>query len=237
MIAETAARMNNSDGGLFSSTGKTFELGFRMLMDSDITLQSARFWGSLETSAFRMSEALLKRIAQGDKSAVQDCLKKYGGLVWSLAKRMSATTEDAEDAVQEVFIDVWKHAARFDEAQASEATFIAMIARRRLIDRLRASNRRLSPASLEDITTEPSDGFENKLHSYVEARQAVEALKNLRPEQRQVLELSIYHGLSHQEISDKTGIPLGTVKTHARRGLIQMREMLGIGGTAKEVAQ
>ena len=184
-----------------------------------------------------MSEALLKRISQGDKSAVQECLKKYGGLVWSLARRMSSSTEDAEDAVQEIFIDVWKHAGRFDESQASEATFIAMIARRRLIDRLRASKRRLAPTSLEDVVTEPSDGYENRLHSYVEARQATEALKSLRPEQRQILELSIYQGLSHQEIADRTGMPLGTVKTHARRGLIQMREILGIGGAAKEVSR
>jgi RNA polymerase sigma-70 factor (ECF subfamily) len=183
-----------------------------------------------------MSEGLLKRISEGDRAAVQECLKKYGGLVWSLARRMCPSPDDAEDAVQEIFIDVWKHAARFDEAQASEATFIAMIARRRLIDRLRAGNRRLAPSSLEDVTVEPSDGFDSKLQTYVEARQAVEALKSLRPEQRQVLELSIYQGMSHQEISDRTGIPLGTVKTHARRGLIQMREMMGISGSAKEAA-
>ena len=208
-----------------------------MLVDSDITLQTPRFWGSLRTSAIPMSESLLKRISQGDKTAVQECLKKYGGLVWSLARRMSASLEDAEDAVQEIFIDVWKHAGRFDESQASEATFIAMIARRRLIDRLRASKRRLSPSSLEDVVAEPSDGFDTRLHNYVEARQAAEALKSLRTEQRQILELSIYQGLSHQEIADRTGMPLGTVKTHARRGLIQIREILGVGGAAKEVSQ
>ena len=91
-----------------------------------------------------MAEAILHRITQGDQTAVQDCLKKYGGLVWSLARRMSANTDDAEDAVQEIFIDVWKNAARFDESQSSETTFIAMIARRRLIDRLRYTNRRIS---------------------------------------------------------------------------------------------
>lgn len=208
-----------------------------MFPGSETTWQSPTFWGSLKTSASPMSEGILKRISQGDKAAVQECLKKYGGLVWSLARRMSPSTNDAEDAVQEIFIDVWKHAARFDENQASEATFIAMIARRRLIDRLRASNRRLSPSSLEDVTVEPSDNFDSKLQSFVEARQATEALKSLRPDQRKVLELSIYQGLSHQEISDKTGIPLGTVKTHARRGLIQIRETLGIHGTAKEVSQ
>lgn len=175
-----------------------------------------------------MTESLLKRISNGDKTAVQECLKKYGGLVWSLAKRMSVSHEDAEDAVQEIFVDVWKNAARFDESQSGEATFISMIARRRLIDRLRYSNRRLSPVSLEDEITEPSVRSDESLLTSIEARQASMALQQIRPEQRKVLELSIVQGMSHQEISDATGMPLGTVKTHARRGLMQIREILGL---------
>lgn len=181
-----------------------------------------------------MSESLLKRISKGDKTAVQECLKKYGGLVWSLTKRMSASHEDAEDAVQEIFIDVWKNAARFDEAQSGEATFISMIARRRLIDRLRYSNRRLSPISLDDEINEPSIRSDEALFTSIEAKRAAEALKQIRPEQKKVLELSIVQGMSHQEISEATGIPLGTVKTHARRGLMQVRELLGLGTSGKE---
>jgi RNA polymerase sigma factor (sigma-70 family) len=192
----------------------------------------APVWGSFETSQ-TMSESLLKRISKGDKTAVQECLKKYGGLVWSLAKRMSASHEDAEDAVQEIFIDVWKNAARFDESQSSEATFISMIARRRLIDRLRYSNRRLSPISLDDEINEPSVRSDETLLISIEAKRAAEALKQIRPEQKKVLELSIVQGMSHQEISEATGIPLGTVKTHARRGLMQVRELLGLGTSGK----
>lgn len=176
-----------------------------------------------------VTRATLQRIAAGDKSAVQDCLKAYGGLVWSLARRMLRNSEDAEDAVQEIFIDVWKNAARFDPAQASETTFIAMIARRRIIDRIRYSQRRISSDSIEDMTAEPADRSDVDLQMTVEGREAFEALKSLRPEQRHVLELSIIQGLSHQEISDETGMPLGTVKTHARRGILQVREHLGLG--------
>ncbi len=178
-----------------------------------------------------MTQSILQKIASGDKSAVQDCLNAYGGLVWSLARRMSPNTDDAEDAVQEIFVDVWKNAARFDETQSSETTFIAMIARRRLIDRLRYSNRRISTDSLEDIVAEPANVTDADLQTCVEAKEAAKALKILRPEQRQVLQLSIIKGLSHQEISDATGIPLGTVKTHARRGLLQVREFLGLGSS------
>jgi len=175
-----------------------------------------------------VAQVTLKRIAAGDKSAVQDCLNNYGGLVWSLARRMSPNSNEAEDAVQEIFIDIWKNAARFDETQSSETTFVAMIARRRLIDRLRKTNRQPNTDSLEDILAEPSNGKDNDLQISVEAKEAAQAMKHLRPEQRQVLHLSIVQGFSHQEIADALKMPLGTVKTHARRGLIQVREFLGL---------
>lgn len=175
-----------------------------------------------------MVQVTLKRIAAGDKSAVQDCLNNYGGLVWSLARRMSPNSNEAEDAVQEIFIDIWKNAARFDETQSSETTFVAMIARRRLIDRLRKTNRQPNTDSLEDILAEPSNGKDNDLQVSVEAKEAAQAMKHLRPEQRQILHLSIVQGFSHQEIADALKMPLGTVKTHARRGLIQVREFLGL---------
>ena len=183
-----------------------------------------------------MAQSILKRIASGEKSAVQECLNAYGGLVWSLALRMLSNSEEAEDAVQEIFIDVWKNSERFDENQASETTFVAMIARRRLIDRLRKESRRPNIDSLEDILREPENSDQD-IQFCVEAKEAAEAMKNLRPEQRQVLHLSIVQGYSHQEISDALNMPLGTVKTHARRGLIQVREELGFGNSenGKEV--
>ena len=162
---------------------------------------------------------------------MQDCLNTYGGLIWSLARKLSINQDDAEDAVQEIFVDVWKNAGRFDPAQASETTFIAMIARRRLIDRIRHTNRRISTDSIEDMVTEPANRFEENMQTTVEAREAARALKTLRPEQQQVLKLSIIQGLSHQEISEATGMPLGTVKTHARRGLTLVREYLGVIAT------
>ena len=185
-----------------------------------------------------MTQAILKNIADGDHSAVQQCLKTYGGLVWSLARRMLRNSDDAEDAVQEIFLDVWKNAARFDPAQSSETTFIAMIARRRLIDRIRFSQRRITTDSLEDVMAEPVDRSDKAMQISLEAGEAAKALESLRPEQRQVLNLSIVQGMSHQEISDATGMPLGTVKTHARRGILQAREFLGLGdsNSIKEVS-
>lgn len=181
-----------------------------------------------------MAQAILNRIASGDKAAVQECLDTFGGLVWSLARRMCPNTNDAEDAVQEIFIDIWKNAERFDALQASETTFVAMIARRRLIDRLRKTQRQPNIDSLEDILAEPSENTNRQIEICAEANEAAKAMKDLRPEQRQVLQLSIVQGFSHQEIADALNMPLGTVKTHARRGLSQVREFLGLGNIESE---
>jgi RNA polymerase sigma-70 factor (ECF subfamily) len=83
---------------------------------------------------------------------------------------------------------------------------------------------------LEDILVEP-EGSDQNLQTCVEAQEAAQVMKNLRPEQRQVLHLSIVQGFSHQEIADNLKMPLGTVKTHARRGLLEVRELLGLGNS------
>lgn len=167
---------------------------------------------------------LLTRIANGDTRAVDECIDQYGGLVWSLARRLSSSVSDAEDAVQEIFVDLWKNAGRFRGELAGEATFVAMLARRRLIDRLRKSRRELESQPIDDITlqhaappqTPPSELSE-------EVARATACLEGLRKEERKVLELSIYHGLPQTRIAEQTGLALGTVKSHARRGLFQLR--------------
>lgn len=175
-----------------------------------------------------MAQAILNRIAAGDRTAVEECLNSYGGLVWSIARKMLRNSDEAEDAVQEIFVDLWKNAGRFDETKSSEVTFVAMIARRRLIDRIRHSARRISAESLDDVLLEPFTRSDRQIQISAEARQAAEAMRTLRPEQQQVLRLSIIQGMSHQEIADAMGLPLGTVKTHARRGILQVREALGL---------
>jgi RNA polymerase sigma-70 factor (ECF subfamily) len=181
-------------------------------------------------------KAVLNRIASGDKTAIEECMNIYGGLIWSLARRMSPNLSDAEDAVQEIFIDVWKNASRFDEKQSSETTFVAMIARRRLIDRLRKVSRLPEIESIDDVSNEPVGRYDTALQNSVEAAQAAKVMRNLRPEQQKVLRLSVFQGLTHQEISDTTGIPIGTVKTNIRRGLLQIRETLGLD-SAKNIKE
>lgn len=185
----------------------------------------------LEGAHRRVPEPVLHRVAAGDPAAVQEVLDRYGGLVWSLARRMCPSSTDAEDAVQEVFVALWESSDRFDPELGTETTFVAMIARRRLIDRARKASRRPGSAKLvEEIApSEDRPGSEIRETSE-EAKKAQEALKQLSPDQQRVLRLAVYHGLSHDKISQSTGLPLGTVKTHIRRGLIRLRELLEVPG-------
>lgn len=170
-----------------------------------------------------VTKSTLQKIAEGDKTAVQTCLDQYGGLVWSLARRMLSNKDDAEDAVQEIFVEIWKNAARFDASKSSETTFIAVIARRRLIDRLRKIDRQPITDSFEDMVTEPIGKDGKEIHLSIEAKKVAKVVNKLNPNQRKVLHLSIIEGFTHSEISRALDMPLGTVKTHARRGLIEVR--------------
>src|SRR5262245_50429173 len=171
-------------------------------------------------------ESVLKRIANGDSRAVSECIDEFGALVWSLARRLTRRQVDAEDAVQEIFIDLWRSAGRFDPAQGSEKVFITTIARRRLIDRLRRSAQEPARESTEALDAAGFAEPGTRGEVCVEAEQAARAVARLRPEQQTVLELGILQGLSHSEIAAKTGMALGTVKTNMRRGLIEVRELM-----------
>lgn len=171
-----------------------------------------------------MAEPVLPRVAGGDPAAVRECIARYGPLVWGLARRLAPRPADAEDAAQEVFIALWQSAGRYDPAQAAEATFVAMIARRRLIDRRRRFLRRPPPDPLPEAV--PCRAEADPVERADDAARAAAALAELRDDQRAVIELAVYHGLTHEEIAARTGLPLGTVKTHIRRGLIRVRERL-----------
>ncbi len=177
--------------------------------------------------------SILQRVARGEGGAINECLKRFHGLVWSLARRLGGPASDAEDAVQEIFIDLWRSAGRFDPSIASETTFVAMIARRRLIDRGRRRMRRPESAMIEETVSAPDLPFD-PVEIGEAARIADAAIKELRPEQQRVLRMAIHQGYSHEQISTATGLPLGTVKTHARRGLIRLRQSLAESGIAPE---
>jgi len=175
---------------------------------------------------------ILQRIAVDDKSAVTDCFDAYGKLIWSLARKFSRTREDAEDAVQEIFIDIWKYAARFDSAKSPEGAFVTLIARRRLIDRLRKSKIHIHDSSsenaLENALVDHGCDSDKKLQMYVEMKYVVKALDKLSLHEKQIVRMSIYGGMTHNEIATISGLPLGTVKSQLRRSFRKLRVLIGV---------
>lgn len=143
-------------------------------------------------------QPLLPRVAAGDGAALGAVVERYRGLVWSLARRLGVRPADADDAVQEVVMDLWKSAGRFDPAIASEKTFVATIARRRLIDRQRRAGRRPEDAELPAAEVLASDA-DRRIEAGVEASLAGRAIARLRPEERRAVLLNVYHGWSQPD--------------------------------------
>ncbi|NIL99216.1 MAG: sigma-70 family RNA polymerase sigma factor [Planctomycetales bacterium] len=176
-----------------------------------------------------MDALLLPQIACGEETAVHQCLDRYGDLIWSLARRLLPTSADAEDAVQEIFVDIWQNAERFDQEIASEKTFVVMLARRRLIDRRRKLGRSVQGQPIDEAALERPDRQQvDTVELADEAARANRCMEKLHQDQRCVLELAIYHGLSQSQISAHVGAPLGTVKARVRRGLIHLRDCMNV---------
>jgi RNA polymerase sigma factor (sigma-70 family) len=177
-----------------------------------------------------LTDSLLQRVASGDMMAMQSCMDTYGGLVWSLARKFSPSASEAEDAVQEAFISVWGNAERYDPSKGAEVTFVAMIARRRLIDRGRKYQRQERIVAEVREQERPPEEMQREVSSQAsavdEAQRAMEAMSSLSESQQHILRLAVHQGLTHEQIAIATDLPLGTVKTHARRGLMRIREML-----------
>lgn len=170
---------------------------------------------------------ILLAAADGGPDAFAACVDRFGGLVWSLALRMMRDRTDAEDAVQEVFAELWRSAHRFDPAGGNARSFVAAIARRRLIDRIRVRERhRRDGAPLVDEPTSLRHDPSRRALIDDEACAAIEALSSLRPEQQEVIRLALHESWTHERIAEHLGAPVGTVKTHMRRGLLRLRDLL-----------
>lgn len=167
-------------------------------------------------------QTLLGQVAAGDSAAVRQCIDEYGSLVWSIARRF-ASTGDAEDAVQEIFLELWKHAGRYDPAQVSEPAFIVMIARRRMIERLRRAERRPRIEPAPDTLASLEDSMSDRCP---EIAIAAGVLATLDPRQRRALSLAVGQGMTYAELAEATSMPIDKVKSLVRRALVAVRKRL-----------
>lgn len=170
---------------------------------------------------------LLKAIASQDEAALAELYDRYRVILFGLLVRILNNREEAEDVLQEVFLQVWRRAADFDENRGRPFTWLVTLARSRGIDRLRAlaARERVAIAGAKDeaeaVSDAASDAFRSEQRGLV-----TNALAQLPDEQQRPLMLAYFDGLTQTEIATRLGAPLGTVKTRMRTGMMKLRELL-----------
>lgn len=188
----------------------------------DATYRGTR---TVNSEKLTSGDPVLPRVAAGESQAMELCLSRFGGIVWSIVRRYIKNQAEAEDLVQEVFIEIWKKAASFNPRIASETTFVGLVARRRAIDYLRRQGRKPDFEPLTAAESIPLPELE-KSSVVCDPESVKSSLAGFPADTRQLFDLFFEDGFTHPEIAAKTGLPLGTVKTRLRRGLITLREQL-----------
>lgn len=173
--------------------------------------------------------SLIQQIATQNRDAFSQFYNRYSSLVYSLALRMLRAQSDAEDLLQEVFMQVWRQAANYSRERGTPEAWLINIARSRAIDKLRSIRRMEKSFVLTDdpAKAESGDNVESSASASESRLTMNSALATLPEAQRRVLELAYFDGLSQTEIADKLKEPLGTVKTRMRSGIQRLRDMLG----------
>jgi RNA polymerase sigma-70 factor, ECF subfamily len=177
---------------------------------------------------------MIARISRRDQSAFSALYDRMSGPLYSLATKMLGDPAEAQDALQDVFLQIWSRAATYDPEQSSVFSWTVLLTRSRVIDRLRARGRRsrVVVASTEDTPTTVAgdastvESAADTAEKNDEAARVRHVLNNLPSEQREAIELAFFEHLSHHEIAARLGQPLGTVKARIRRGLLKLRERL-----------
>ncbi len=175
---------------------------------------------------------LLLRVKNGDQAAFAELYDRYAPLVFSMVMRIVQETAEAEDVVQEIFLTVWNKVSLFNEERGSVYTWIVTITRRKAIDRLRSKEMMNRRERIDEDTagTIPDAAYmANPLNVAIGAEYESmmrSALLSLSDDQRRVMELSYYEGYTQEQIAGRLNIPLGTVKTRMRQGLMKLRDIL-----------
>jgi RNA polymerase sigma-70 factor (ECF subfamily) len=178
---------------------------------------------SSDTNAMTSDLALVTAIRSGDQGAMAALYDRYSSIVYSVALRVLQDTGAAEDVLQEIFMQLWRNPGAFDANRGNMAAWLAVISRHRAIDALR---RRRPENNIEDlvVSIEPDlAGNADRMRTMDKVRGALETMPST---QRSALEMAYFEGLTHVEIADKTGEPLGTIKTRIRAGLLSLRKVL-----------
>ncbi|PSL44090.1 RNA polymerase sigma-70 factor (ECF subfamily) [Saccharothrix carnea] len=176
------------------------------------------------------ADELLTQVARGDDKAFARLYDVVAGRVFSLVRRVVRDHAQSEEVTQEVLVEVWRTAARFDPGRGSALAWVMTMAHRRAVDRVRsaqAATRREDLAARLDVET-PFDAVSEQVAARIERRQVRRCLSTLTDLQRESILLGYFQGYTYPETASVLGIPLGTVKTRMRDGLIRLRDCLGV---------
>jgi len=172
--------------------------------------------------------ALLARIVAKDERAVEALYARYSGPLYSLAYQVTGAERFAQDVVQEVFVALWRDATRFDPERGALAPWLFSLARHKAIDLVRReANIRKRTADVDLEFHEADDDVDHEAWVRFRKERVRDAIEELTPVQREALELAFFEGLTHVEVADRLGIPLGTAKTRIRSALLRLRDVLG----------
>ena len=171
--------------------------------------------------------ASLARVAEGSQAALADVYQKTSAKLFGICLRILGDRSEAEDALQDIYINVWRKAASFDPAKASPITWLAVLARNRSIDRRRASGSRQT-VPVEDAAEIPdgADDALTRLTSAEDGARVATCMGELEERQHKAIRSAFFEGLSYPELAERSAVPLGTMKSWIRRGLLRLKDCL-----------
>ncbi len=195
-----------------------------------LDLMTADSAGDLASAAPATKEELLARVALGDQSAFGELYDQIAPRVLGLVKRLLIDHAQSEEVTQEIFLEIWQSATRYEPTRGGASTWILTMAHRRAVDRIRSSQTgrdRDTKIGIRDLAV-AYDHVAETVEVRIEHERVEKAMTRLTQLQRQAVSLAYYGGFSHSEVADMLHIPLGTVKTRLRDGLIRLRDELGV---------
>ncbi len=196
-------------------------------------------WGVNDLSVQSQSAddyVLMEAIAAGDPAAMDRLYKKYSGLLLAVCQRIVNNRTDAEEVLLDVFWELWRRASRYEASRGAPVTYLITLARSRAIDRKRSSKtgslHQVDVGELANLNVPANKAADSpgQAVEFAEQRELIRtAMESLPGPQRKAIEMAYFDGLSHSEIAAKAQLPLGTVKSHIRLGLIHLRDILRKG--------